>query len=205
MKTIYNSLLLLFVLTAPLLLSNCTRIDCSDTPPDRVINHDFGINELKKVPYSGNDTLHFLNKDGDTCIVRGTGKKFYQTQGDSRLIGSMDCGPREYDMYQSYIISYISLRGNLEFVLEQSKRSGQIQITPKIYGPLFTLDYYKMDMNDGRIDSITINNTQHYNVYAMFNYRDDTISYKALINQTEGILYLKNEIENQEFSIIKRP
>ncbi|MES2558409.1 MAG: hypothetical protein V4590_01625 [Bacteroidota bacterium] len=39
-------------------------------------NYTISADDLSKVPYTGFDTLYFINKLGDTCIVRGTGKKF---------------------------------------------------------------------------------------------------------------------------------
>lgn len=208
MKTIYITLLLLFAVSAPLLFTSCTKIDCSGTPPSETTHHRLEPNELQKVPYSGSDTLYFLTKQGDTCIVRGTGKRHYENQ-TSHLAGTLDCGPTDYDIYQAYNISYTPVMGGMELVLTQEKKEETITIDLK-NGPSFSFRYERMDNKDdaGRIDSLEINHIMYYDVYPSYiydNLGNQDNNYKALFNKSEGILYLKSDKDNIEFSIVKKP
>ena len=95
MKTIKARLVLVAAFIALTFLSNCNK-----TPPcpdSETTTENLPASTLSKVPYSGNDTLYFLNKQGDTCIVKGNGKQYYYIK--EALPSSANC-PGDYRRVQ---------------------------------------------------------------------------------------------------------
>lgn len=86
-------------------------------PPPETYTRDFSPLDKSKVPYSGNDTLVFINSKTDTFSYFGSGKK--TSYVISRLEGSPDC---EWDKEanQCDIINFFSPKINDDIIITHS-------------------------------------------------------------------------------------
>jgi hypothetical protein len=163
MKTINRLILLVITMVSLATLNNCGKGPvCSDS---ETTTQDLTASSLSKVPYTGYDTLYFLNKQGDTCIVRGTGKQFYYLTETE--IGNPDC-PDDYKKIQGYSILFTSVKGDLFFKLNLEDVF-DIKIDVKKYAYYFEYSTDEIGVI-GRpddtfyIDTITIENKQYHTV-----------------------------------------
>lgn len=212
MKSFLNTILVYCVGVSLCYLQSCydpnSNVDCNDT---ETITQNISAGDLSKVPYTGFDTLYFLNKQGDTCVVRGTGKQYsYETE---YLQGNPACPPSQKYNYQVYRINFIALRGNLEFTIYQNGEVGLIKIEKSNYDTYFystaSIIGVKYNNRPYYIDSLILNGSP-YGRITVFSSNvagevgvNDT-SYKLFYNQPYGILYMKSSKQNEEFSIIPK-
>jgi hypothetical protein len=206
MKTIKHLFLILLIISLVIQLQSCydpiKNTPCADT---QYRTRNISQEDLSKVPYTGFDTLYFLNKQGDTCIVRGTGKQFsYEIEDE---FGNPACDPTYRYSNQIYSISFIAVKGNLDFKLTQSYFYVIVE-----RGDLYSVDYQASSFRVGlRNDSIVLKGVNYRQIVSFlpsvklglgggFDY-----TYSLLYNSSYGVLYIKSEKENEEFSIIPKP
>jgi hypothetical protein len=128
MKSFLNTILVYCACASLFYLQSCydpnSNVECNDTETQ---TRNISADDLSKVPYTGFDTLYFLNKHGDTCIVRGTGKQYYnETELESMRAG---CPPQR-TVFGAYKISFISVKGGFDFyfILRKIYTSNDIYI-----------------------------------------------------------------------------
>ncbi len=208
-----NTILVYFAGASLCYLQSCydpnSNVDCNDT---ETITRNISTDDLSKVPYTGFDTLYFLNKQGDTCIVRGTGKQYnYEISVEN---GNPACPPPRRYFNQLYSIQFVPLKGNLAFSLTQKFNPGKVYVDRQLYNVIFDCESPTIDFRDLAdsyyIDSLTINSIS-YNKINIFltNIRNEIevsdTSYRLLYNKPYGVLYIKSAKQNEEFSIIPKP
>jgi hypothetical protein len=115
MKHLQTLFILLSFVAIVFNLQSCRPRDGEDCPVLKDTVYTLSAEDERKIPYIGYDTLYFLNKQGDTCIVRGTGKQYYtEIQSESIRAG---CPPQNYTS-KSYIIDFQSLKGEFSFLFK---------------------------------------------------------------------------------------
>ncbi len=200
---------------ASLFLSNCGNDDPCEGVTTRIYTETLSQFELDKVPYTGFDTLYFLNKEGDTCITKGTGKKYFVEQRES--LNMPGCPPSSITKSNAYKIEFVPIKGNLAFDFIMSKKESCISVIHKFNTrsnePYFKLALYLIGQvsttEQNYTDTMMINNQKYGRVYKMsvkqFNANLEDSSYKAYANQSHGVLHLSSVKDNMSFSIIKKP
>jgi hypothetical protein len=204
-----NSSFIIYIAIAYLItFSGCKR----DTCPDIVTQHDtlnFTPSELSKVPYTGFDTLYFLNKLGDTCIVRGTGKKWgYETQTEASGIG---CGPEKITYYPSCTINFQPVKNDLEFKLTMSRKEWSIIIEWPSHQKWFYLPFFNTGIprpeSPDYIESIAINNKQYTVVRQGLGYSLNAVvadsTYRILYNIDHGLLQIQ-DLNFENYTLTQR-
>lgn len=182
-------------------------------PDMKYETNNLSAGDLDKVPYSGFDTLYFLNKQRDTCIVRGTGKQFsYEIKSPN---GNPNCGPDHQYTNQLYTIQFIPMRGNLSFVLTQKYDPQRIYFDMgDSYSVIFDTESNRVGLeylgSPYYIDSLMINGVKYGRITVCLadikrGVQEFDTTYKLLYNISHGILFIKSEKENEEFSIIPKP
>lgn len=215
MKSFLNTILVYGVSVSLCYLQSCydpnSNVDCNDT---ETITRNISTDDLSKVPYIGFDTLYFLNKQGDTCIVRGTGKQYsYEISYEN---GNPACPPPRKYFNQLYSIHFVPIKGSFGFVLTQKYNPQRIYIDRHSYSAVFNWisssigNYPPTPSSLFYMDSATINGVVYKkitvfltDVRGKISVRDT--SYKLFYNKTYGILYIKSSKQNEEFSIIPVP
>ncbi len=196
-------------------LINCGNDDPCEGVTTRIYTETLSQFELDKVPYTGFDTLFFLNKEGDTCITKGTGKKYFVEQRES--LNMPGCPPSSITKSNAYKIEFVPIKGNLAFDFIMSKKSSSVKVIHKFNTranePYFERQLYLLGQQSTTkeiyTDTMVINSQKYGRVYlANVNQSDvylgDT-SYKSYINQSHGVLHLSSVKDNMSFSIIKKP
>jgi hypothetical protein len=212
---ITNRSLNLILISLILLFICCNRNDspCDEGLQTKYYTADFSEDELKKVPYNGFDTLYFLSNDGDTCIVRGTGKEFFIEQSIDR--GIPLCPPNSITNCQAYKIHFVSLRGNFDFTIQQKRLGREIIIKRdnlNFNHIIFTKEYDLLKkqeiINQYYLDTVIINKYKYSEVNRALVVRNGVViadtSYNLLINRIDGLLLYQNNNKNEEFTIIKK-
>ena len=171
--------------------------------------------ELAKVTYTGFDTLYFLDKTGDTNIVVGGGRQFFYNQESfDPTLG--DCQTDQVN-HQGYRIYFKPLKGDLYFqfwqqLFYQPLFDRIVKIVRGSNWNVFLFVEFDLLGTKGNTylytDSMTINGYKYGRVYGTTKYDgsvyvNDT-SYKAYMNQTNGVLYLRDQDNNQEYSLIHK-
>jgi hypothetical protein len=183
---------------------------CPDTQYE---THNLSAADLNKVPYTGFDTLYFLNKQGDTCIVRGTGKRFsYEIKTQN---GNPACPPSDQYTNQLYTIQFIPIRGNLSFSLTQKYEPRRIYFDRgDFYLVRFDTESNRIGLEypewSNYIDSLTINKEKYGRIIVCHSEIKNRVqeydtTYKLLYNMSHGVLFIKSDKDNEEFSIISKP
>jgi hypothetical protein len=183
---------------------------CPDTQYE---THNLSAADLNKVPYTGFDTLYFLNKQGDTCIVRGTGKQFsYEIKNQN---GNPACPPNYQYNNQLYNLQFIPIRGNLSFILAHKYDPKRVYIDR---GDQYSVKFnsesnaigLKYPDDPYYIDSLLINEHKYGRIIVCLSAIKNRVqeydtTYKLLYNMSHGVLFIKSDKENEEFSIISKP
>jgi hypothetical protein len=204
MKTIKHLFLILLIISLVIQLQSCydpiKNTPCADT---QYRTRNISQEDLSKVPYTGFDTLYFLNKQGDTCIVRGTGKQFsYEIEDE---FGNPACDPTYRYSNQVYDISYVAIRGNLAFRLTQNRYRILVD-----RGDFYAVSFSSFSGDVGlQNDSLILNGVNYRQIISFLpllknKVEDFDYSYSLLYNSNYGVLYIKSEKENEEFSIIPK-
>jgi hypothetical protein len=215
MKPLLNIILVCCAGTSLFYLQSCydpnSDITCGDTETE---TRNISAADISKVPYTGFDTLYFLNKKGDTCIVRGTGKQYgYETSYDN---GDPACPPPRRYLNQLYTIKFVPVKGNLEFELTQKSYPQRIYIDRYSYNVKFDWSSSSIGLPPPPpsaifyIDSITLNRVLYEKISVFLTEVKGEIgmpdtSYKLFYNRPYGVLRLKSTKQNEEFSIISKP
>lgn len=212
MKSNHTFIILIVAFMALLGLSNCNNNRQCDDLVTQVETFEFTADELSKVPYTGTDTLYFLSNQGDTCIVQGIGKKCtYNTEVEPNGIGCEQ--PQNIKNYQTCVINFIPIKGDLEFNLTTSKKERRIIVEWLTYRRNFYFPFSNtgvpIENKDFYIDTLTINNVKYEVIrkdfgFAPFAVNPDTLT-KLLYNKSNGLLLLENKLTNQQYSIIPKP
>ena len=191
-----------------LYLNSCKPNEQSPCQTTNNTNTDFTAAELAKVPYNGFDTLYFLSKTGDTNIVVGGGKQYYYDIEHTTV--PPDCPPNQTIQHQAYKINFTPIKGNLSFTLRQRQINYEISIAKSNYTNSFSLYYPSLGIKDVNnkyyFDSLLLNNCKYGRVIKMFgdiNYKSDT-TFQILINQSNGLLLIASQKDDEEYSIIKK-
>ncbi|MES2560143.1 MAG: hypothetical protein V4590_10405 [Bacteroidota bacterium] len=174
-------------------------------------HHNISASDLSKVPYTGFDTLYFIGKAGDTCIVRGTGKKF--SSEEKRESSDPGCPTERIDVNQLYTINFIPIKGNLEFQLSQKQSDYNVTVDRSTYNVIFRFESRGIDReenNEDYIDSLIIKNKVYTRISVFLtavkpigSVRDTTN--RLLYNKSYGILYIKSTKQNEEYCLIPKP
>ncbi len=197
-------------------LTNCGNDDpCGKDAETLYYYETLSDFELNKAPYTGFDTLYFLNKEGDTCITKGTGKKYFVEQRES--LNMPGCPPSSITKSNAYKIEFVPIKGNLAFDFIMSKQTGSVKVIHKFNTranePYFEVAFYLLGQisSTGQYytDTMVINNQKYGRVYQaiviQFNVTLKDSTYKSYINQSHGVLHLSSVKDNMSFSIIKKP
>lgn len=210
MKTKNNSILFFVFLIATAFYFNSCKPD--ETPAcGNASNTTINLtpDELAKVPYTGFDTLYFKGINGDTNIVVGTGKQFYY---DIKYTthGGPDC-PMDVANYQACKIDFNTLKGDLSFTYTQKLLDRKAIITKDNYPVYFILNFDLLGTKSSYnlySDSMVINGYKYGCVYGALAYNNITdnkdTSYISYINQTNGVLFIKSQKSNEEYSLLKK-
>lgn len=182
--------------------------DCMNTQYETV---NLTSGDEAKIPYTGYDTLHFLSKQGDTCILRGTGKQYFYEDVNETSIPV--CPPTRTTHYQGFSINFIAIKGDLHFNIKVHSSVATLEVNTISNfdnNVLFAASYNQIGTVQTFLyhDSLEIAGTYYYKVFKMSSiiegipnaYDPSNI---ALINNQLGILYLANTTNSTEYSFIK--
>jgi hypothetical protein len=195
-------------------LTNCGNDDPCEGVTTRNYTETLNQFELEKAPYTGFDTLYFLNKEGDTCITKGTGKQVFVEQRES--LNMPGCPPSSITKSNAYKIEFVPIKGNLAFDFIMSKQNGSVKVIHKFNTranePYFELELFLLGQQNmtwkGFTDTLVINSQKYGRVYQalvkQFNVYLGDSTYKSYINQSHGVLHLSSVKDNMSFSIIKK-
>jgi hypothetical protein len=204
-----NKLLILTV-CASMLFGGCYDPDdeSSGCPNPTSTFYDLSADDLAKVPYTGFDTLYFKDKQGDTAVVAGGGKTFYDDLEYVFNSGGPAC-LQDTLRYRAYKIFFRSLRGNLDFTFEQRRLKFSATVSRNKYLPYYFTAYYpglgQTSIYPDYIDSLTINGVKYGRIDIENGYDrpvEDT-TYRLLINQSHGVLSISSKMHNEEYTLLK--
>ncbi len=192
------------------MMHSCTdeSINCPDAK-NTIIN--FTADELAKVPYTGTDTLYFLNNKGDTQVVVGQGKQYYYDREYSILYPS--CPQNETEDYQAYKLKFTPIKGDLSFELTMQRRNYTLTINVKSYPINFDAEYPSVGIKNLSsqyyFDSLTVGNQVYKRVRLLLSYVKNEFNqfdtnYELFYNKDFGILKIANIQQGETYSIIKK-
>jgi hypothetical protein len=208
MKTGKTSVVVVAAFIALIALSNCNKTP--SCPESKTTTEDLTVSSLSKVPYSGYDTLYFLNKQGDTCIVRGTGKKYYYLT--ETVVGNPDC-PDDSRKVQKFKINFLPIQGDLSYSIELVDNTF-LNIDVKTYKYLFWLRVKGIGVAAGDpnnpfdLDSISINGKTYFTIDRAYTEmrnnpnQVDNENYQVYYNMEFGILRIISKESNEEYTIV---
>lgn len=199
-------------------LQSCRPRDGEDCPVLKDIVHKFSAADERIIPYTGYDTLYFLNKQGDTCMVRGTGKQYYiETELESMRAG---CPPQR-TVSDAYKIDFVSVKGGFDFYIIKRIVYNNVYIGRRAMKYVFTVNYYTLGkpvvINEYYFDTVTINGYAYPEVNktrllaVMPNstsgghYTIEDTTYQLLVNRYNGVLLFKNDNTNEYYTLIQKP
>jgi hypothetical protein len=184
-----NSIIILISIFFAIINVGCLN-DCKNYKPENKYN---AINQenLKRIPYSGYDTITFIRNNIDTISFLGIGNKKIITLEDGDL-GA--CGPTTLENNDNYQFSFFS-------------NSIQKKVEIEIRYPNY-LDFYFLgkrfvshlgDLRDPYdLKEIVINNSTYLNITRILSQHQDTLYY----NNENGII--KFGFQNgEQWSLIK--
>ena len=165
--------------------------------------------ELSKVPYTGFDTLYFLSKTGDTNIVVGGGKQYYYDTKYSTQ--PPDCPQNQTTQYQAYKINFIPTKGDLSFTLKIRKIDNSLYIISIKYPIVFDESFSSLGKRDLTyfyyVDSLKINSINYTTINRLIprpNIGPIDNSYFLYYDLNKGVLLIRSQKDNEEYSIIKK-
>jgi hypothetical protein len=185
-------------------LGSCNKYECES----KTTTIDLEPAALSKVTYTGYDTLFFLNSQGDTCILRGTGKQYYY-----KTVPLTDNNPQcepNYEKSQAYNIDFIPILGEFSFTLTLEDKDDVI-INVKKYPYQYTFLTYEIGVESESstlyMDTVTINGTLYRTIRLARisrknNPLDSSPNYSAYYSKDFGIIKLENLDLNEVYTII---
>lgn len=196
MKNLFLLLTILFIIFSA--HTSCKNFDVEDCPPPDTIYLKVGTNELKKIPYTGLDTLMFKNETNGivyTFIGQGidTSLTYYQRWFP-------DMCPEEFQKCQSKLYKYVSLTFPKPIFLQASHPSGN-QGVSYLNIRFDGVDYSKSlgTVGFGGYTD-TINGVVYHNINDVRYYDDHTKYNHIKYNISEGILQVvfRNSIYSKQ-------
>lgn len=195
-----NKLKLLFTIVVLI-----TFFACSDKTCDKLTNQVNNISNdaFGKLPYTGTDTLCFVDDLNDTSLLVGQGKNLFYEETSKPV--TPVCFHKILD--QAFKISYKPIKGNLAFDIYQKANGNNIVLSV----PTFPVHYYINYLTVGtysplNLDSVNVAGVWYKNVSTAtakdvtFNIIDDT--YTCYYNQPYGVLLIKSKKENKMYSLV---
>lgn len=187
-------------------MSGCTKNkSCPDAQTTTI---DLTPASLSKVPYTGYETISFLNKQGDTCIVAGTGKQYYYNTKSKN--STTNC-TSDQTKTQGFTIKFAPVRGDLSFNLSLFGNS-LLEIDVKMYRYTFEFESNQIGVLDDQfdLDSMIINNKTYkmvdraYTVDGISWERTNNDDYQVYYNTQFGVLKIINNENGEEYSILRK-
>jgi hypothetical protein len=158
-----------------------------------------------KLPYTGTDTLYFLDQNMDTSIVVGQGKVAYYEESKEEYIP--DCFNTL--LSESFRIHFTPVKGKLSFEIYQRANEKNIAVKELLLPVNFFINYVNIGQpNILNKDSVTINGAVYRNVAVAagtsinLHIRDE--SYTCYYNLPYGVLMMKSEKENIEYTLLRK-
>lgn len=188
---------LLGLSVAALFFSSCKENACDQLVKEvtTISNDAFG-----KLPYTGFDTLVFVDESADTSMLIGQGKVMYYEETTKPVTPT--CLTPILD--QAFKISFRPIKGNLSFDVYQKSNGKNIVLTVPVLPVHFYINYLTVgDQSPLNIDSLTISGFTYKNVSkatakdVTFNIIDDT--YTAYYNLPYGVIYVKSSKEGKTY------
>lgn len=190
-----NSVIVFLMLT--------TFVACKDKVCDELAEKVTTISNdaFGKLPYSGTDTLTFVDEKNDTSIVVGQGKAMYYEETSQKV--TPDCFDKVLD--QAFKISFKPIKGTLFFDVYQKANGKNIVLTVPTFPVHFYINYLTIgEQSPLNKDSVSVGGVCYKNVSTAkdvtFNIIDDT--YTCYYNQPFGVLYIKSIKENKVYSLL---
>jgi len=156
MKTKAASILFFALLfTSAIYFNSCKRDESEACGQATTKTTNLTSYDLTKMPYTGTDTLFFLDQYGDTNIVVGGGKKYY-TEPIYIGNGGPACPP-SVNNCQTCRIDFNHIKGDLSFSIALRKNNEYVEITKSNYNTT----YYDRFVEIGAdINTVILNNKQ---------------------------------------------
>lgn len=178
---------------------------CNDNTCDKLTNEVNNISNdaFGKLPYTGTDTLCFVDEINDTSLVVGQGKNLFYEETSKPV--TPVCFHKILD--QAFKISYKPIKGNLAFDVYQKANGKNIVLTVPTFPVHYYIDYLQVGTHSPlNLDSANVAGVWYKNVSTAtakdvtFNIIDDT--YTCYYNQPYGVLLIKSKKENKTYSLI---
>lgn len=187
------------------LIGCATFSACNDNTCDKLTNEVNNISNdaFGKLPYTGTDTLCFVDELSDTSLVVGQGKNLFYEETSKPV--TPVCFHKILD--QAFKISYKPIKGNLAFDVYQKANGKNIVLTVPTFPVHYYIDYLTVGTYSPlNLDSANVTGVWYKNVSTAtakdvtFNIIDDT--YTCYYNQPYGVLLIKSEKENKTYSLV---
>lgn len=148
------------------LLQSCSGPDCGAHAETQ---YNFKQDDTLNIPYSGYDTLYFVNSVRDTFMAIGQGKQKSSTTVPTT--GDPDCGYNT-DTYHSYGINYFDRSFRYTFGQRKIRSSNEIQLRVNNVGCSFNWDYTVW-----KYDSLVVNDKKYHRVFELEVKSDNGVYY----------------------------
>ena len=164
-------MIILILFNTSVLFQNCKRDSSCEYTQTTQINYDLKETNKSRIPYTGFDTISFINDLGDTATLYGKGKSNYYITHTSGL-SNADCGfPQFKYNYENidYIFSGINTNfNNLRFSAYMYDKIASPQLNSIIIVCDFLIEnssFEDIDDDTQIKDSVIINGQIKYGVY----------------------------------------
>jgi hypothetical protein len=202
MKTKTTSILFFALLfTSAIYFNSCKRDESEACGQATTKTTNLTSYDLTKMPYTGTDTLFFLDQYGDTNIVVGGGKKYY-TEPIYIGNGGPAC-PQSVNNCQTCRIDFNHIKGDLSFSVALHKNNEYVEITKSNYNSNYVKNFNEVGTS-GTTVTMTLNHKQYTNVSIFANTYDSDTSYALYYNLPYGLLYLKNRYKDDEYTLLTK-
>lgn len=193
------------ILSAIALIGFTILSACNNNTCDKLTNevNNMSNDAFGKLPYTGTDTLCFVDELNDTSLVVGQGKNLFYEETSKPV--TPVCFHKILD--QAFKISYKPIKGNLAFDVYQKANGKNIVLTVPTFPVHYYIDYLTVGTYSHlNLDSANVAGVWYKNVSTAtakdvtFNIIDDT--YTCHYNQPYGVLLIKSKKENKTYSLI---
>jgi hypothetical protein len=203
-----NTIYILTLLTAIILLHACKRDDSSGCGTYSTNYHTLSTGAINQTPYFNNaafDTISFASDKGDTV-------KFVKTKTDSTWYcesdnSNADCPKEKANCYQILHNVYTTVKGNGSFEVRHSLKNSsdydRIEITINNVNFSFYDRFVGSTTFGTYKNSITINNKIYYKIIKIYEVFEDVSTSSAYINKDYGVFQMFDVNSNTFWYLVK--